>query len=189
MIAALKDEFHHPRVRDVFVFGRSTRKQVGPVRNYSEPPRPLIYSLLKTGRRAVQWVYTYYTKLQPLSSKRTLVICDHFRFLVLALDPLKFRYGGPRRLLWWLFDALPQPDLFIVLDVSAEVARSRKQESSLEEFHRVINEQQANLYRLKHVHVVDATKPLEQVVRDVSQMIMGELDHPETKDLRAGTVR
>ena len=176
MVAALKEQFQHPKVKGVYVFGRSRKSRGTPVHNYAEAPRPWLYSILKTTRRVIRYLYDYWTNLQRLRSKGMLIIFDHYRFLLLALDPLKFRYGGPRRLLWWLFDVLPKPDVFIVLDVPMEVALIRKEEAPPDEISRLIADQKASLSRLKRVHIVDAARPLAIVTAEVFVVITGILD-------------
>ena len=77
--------------------------------------------------------------------------------------------------LWWaarlIGMLMPQPNLWILLDASAEISQMRKQEVSPEESAR---QRQAYLAfirtRSKHV-IVDASQSLNKVIADVEQAI------------------
>jgi thymidylate kinase len=101
----------------------------------------------------------------------TLVL--HDRHLLDALvDPKRYRYSGPPwllRLIWWF---VPKPDLVILLDAPPEVLQSRKQEVPLQE-----SERQREAYRslvrpMSNGRIVDAARPLPQVVNEVQDLVL-----------------
>ncbi len=75
---------------------------------------------------------------------------------------------------------IPKPDLFFFLDLPAEVAHARKPEVPLEEA-RKLRERYLTLARsLPNAYVVDASRPLEEVVAEVEEILLAEM-HERTK--------
>jgi thymidylate kinase len=97
----------------------------------------------------------------------------HDRHLVDALvDPKRYRYSGPMwllRLIWWF---VPRPDLIILLDAPPEVLQARKQEVSFEESARQRKAYRSLVGRMVNGHIVDAARPLDEVVRAVNDLIL-----------------
>ena len=75
----------------------------------------------------------------------------------------------------------PQPDLVILLDAPAEVLHARKQEVSLEETARQREGYLELVQELPNGHVVDASKPVHEVVVDSERII---LDHVAARTAR-----
>jgi thymidylate kinase len=67
---------------------------------------------------------------------------------------------------------IPKPDLFILLDLPAEVARSRKAEVPLDEARRLRQRYLDLTQSLPNAHVVDADRPLDEVVAEVEEIIL-----------------
>jgi thymidylate kinase len=133
---------------------------------HGKPIRSLPVSLAKI----LLWlIEEWYARLFQENTKE-LLICDRY-YHDLLVDPKRYRYGGPlwaARLIGML---MPQPNLWILLDASAEISQMRKQEVSPEESAR---QRQAYLAfirtRSKHV-IVDASQSLNKVIADVEQAI------------------
>ena len=99
----------------------------------------------------------------------------HFFFDYYAADVAGQEPGKPliRRLHGAMLKHLyPRPDLVILLDAPAEVLFARKQEGTVallelrrQEYHRFQDE-------LEHFVVVDASQPLEQVIQQVTDIIV-----------------
>jgi thymidylate kinase len=73
--------------------------------------------------------------------------------------------------LWVLAHSCPAPTLTLILDVPGEVAWQRKGENSVAESERERRELLALRHRLRRVHVVDANRPLNDVVADVTALL------------------
>jgi thymidylate kinase len=138
-------------------------------------PRSYMMSVV----RAVCYWFVYYQlcyrSAVGLHLARSILVL-HDRHLVDALvDPERYRYSGPMwllRLIWWF---VPKPDLVILLDAPPEVLQSRKQEVSFAE-----SERQRNAYRslvgsMANGHIIDAVRPLEEVVSAVNDLILHNL--------------
>lgn len=108
-----------------------------------------------------------------LLSKGALIVWD--RHLVDAMiDRRRLRIGGPSWLVVVANAVAPKPDLVVVLDLPADVAFSRKGESTAEELDLLRSEylRQAHRHRWS---VVDANRPLECVVDSVMGAITASL--------------
>jgi len=109
----------------------------------------------------------------------------HDRHLIDALvDPKRYRYGGPMWLLRVIWRFVPQPDLIVLLDAPPEVLQARKQEVPFEESARQREAYRSLVRSMENGHVVDSTRPLEQVVGDVSDIILGSLSARIARRLR-----
>jgi thymidylate kinase len=83
-----------------------------------------------------------------------------------ASRPLARRIHG-----FMLQHVFPKPDLVVCLDAPAEVLYARKPEGTLERVRRKREESLAALSALPECLVVDATRPLDQVVSEVASAI------------------
>jgi thymidylate kinase len=75
----------------------------------------------------------------------------------------------------------PQPDLVILLDAPPEVLHARKREVSFEETTRQREAYLELVHQLPNGHVVDASKPVHEVVADAERII---LDHVAARTAR-----
>jgi thymidylate kinase len=80
----------------------------------------------------------------------------------------------------------PRPDLVVYLDAPAEALLARKGEGTLESLSRRRREYLELARVLKSFHVVDASRPLEEVMRDVVQLI-GDLSERKAHEARSGS--
>jgi thymidylate kinase len=95
--------------------------------------------------------------------------------LEIAVDPKRFRYGGPRLLAKWALKLLPRPDLVILLDAPAEVLQSRKQEVPFAETARQREAYRRLVSELPNGRIIDAAGPVEEVLESARQTILGFL--------------
>jgi len=123
------------------------------------------------------YVLGYCIRIRPLQARSTLVVFDRY-YQDLLIDARRFRYGGPRWLARLVGALIPMPDLMLVLDAPAHVLQARKQEVSAAESAR-----QADAYRAVfssaalrgRAVLVDATRPLEQVVNECADRTLALL--------------
>jgi thymidylate kinase len=133
---------------------------------HGQIPRGALMSTAKLLFLWADYVLGYYLRVRPLLVRTTLVVFDRY-YQDLLIDARRFRYGGPQWLARLVAALIPMPDLMLVLDAPAHVLQARKQEVSAEESAR-----QAEAYRAVanspalrgHAVLVDAARPLEQVV-------------------------
>lgn len=136
-------------------------------------------SFLASVSRAVCYWFVYHTlgyfaTVHLALASSTLVI--HDRHLVDTLvDPRRYRYAGPAWLLRLIWRLIPKPDLVILLDAPPEVLQARKQEVPFEETTRQRTAYLALVRSMRNGEIVDAARPLEEVVDDVSERILRQL--------------
>ena len=138
-------------------------------------PRSPLMSIL---RAVCYWsvyhliVFRVIARLQAARS----VLTVHDRHLVDALvDPRRYRYGGPRRLLLAIWRLGPQPDLVVLLDAPAEVLQGRKQEVPFAETARQREAYRSLVGAMRNGHIVAADRPLQEVVAAIDDLVLRTL--------------
>lgn len=155
-------------------------RRKGPRGTNSTPHAAPLRSYLHSIFRALAYWLPYSTLAYPITVGRRLRrngLVIHDRHLVDALvDPRRYRYGGPRWLLKAIWSVAPQPDLVILLDVPPEVAQARKQEVPFAETARQRDAYRALVASIPQGHVVDAAQELQDVVADVTDILLQHLE-------------
>lgn len=136
------------------------------------PPRKLVVSLAGLGFKWANYTLSgYVADIYPRLVRSTLVLLDR-DYHDLLVDPKRYRYGGPA----WLARAvgwfIPRPQLVILLDAPPEVLYSRRRELPFGEITRQREAYLELTTNLPNGHVVDASKPLDEVVVRVEQLIL-----------------
>lgn len=84
-------------------------------------------SVAKLGWLVGDWWVGFHTKIAHTRAHNGVVVFDR-HYLDLLVDPVRYRYGGPRRLARSVARLVPQPDVLVVLDAPVDVLHARKQE-------------------------------------------------------------
>ena len=139
---------------------------------HDKPSRGLALSLVKLGLWWADYTFLgYLADVHPRLRRSGLVLFDRY-YHDLLVDPTRHRYGGPMWLAKAVGRVFPRPHLVMLLDAPAEVLHARKQEVSLEE---TVRQREAYLdlvQKLPNGHVVDASKPVPEVVADAERVIL-----------------
>lgn len=140
---------------------------------HGEPARSVPASLAKAAYWFLDATAGYWFRIRLQLVRSTLVVFDRY-VDDLVVDPKRYRFGAPAWVAAALRRATPRPDVTIVLDAPAEVLQARKAEVTLEEA-----ERQRRAYRSladrSTSAVVDATRPLPDVVKAVEGVILDRL--------------
>lgn len=145
-----------------------TPKPLGP---HSLPPRSYPASLVKAAWWAVCYTLGYLTSIHPTRARAGWVV--NHRYLPDAIvDQKRYRYSGPIWPLRALWKVAPKPDLLFLLDAPAEVIQARKKEVAPEETRRQRQAYRDVVAGLPFARVIDASQPLESVVRQVERAII-----------------
>lgn len=135
--------------------------------------RSLPFSLL----RAAYWLVFHLAdtlRVRVAMARSTLMFYDR-QFIDILVDQRRYRYGGPVWLLHMIGYILPKPDIVIALDASTEIMQARKQELTYEETSRQRVAYTSLVKGLSNGVILDASKPVGQVARDASELIIAHL--------------
>lgn len=141
--------------------------------HFADPPHGAVKSIVKLGIFALDWLIGYWGNIVRLRAKGYLIILDRYYWVDLIIAPIRYRYGASPRLTRLAPKILPKPDLVIWLDAPIEVLQSRKKEVPLQEATRQRSAYLELIPKLSNSYTVDASKPLEEVVSEVRQIILG----------------
>lgn len=146
-----------------------TRRGKPEVINPNPHGKPLRSALISIAKIIVWLMEEWYAHLFQ-DQRGAWLMCDRY-YHDLLVDPIRYRYGGPLWIARLIGKLVPQPDLWVLLDVPATVLQMRKQEVSCEESER---QRQAYLAFVReqpeHV-IVDAALSLDCVVTKVDNAI------------------
>lgn len=138
---------------------------------HGQAPRSVVLSIAKMFYLAFDYWLGYMAGTRRATIRTRLVVFDRY-FYDILVDPKRVRYDGPAWLPRALSHVLPKPDLVLVLNAAPEVLWSRKQEVP---YHEVVRQQQEYLRvaaGLDSVVVIDAARPLSQVVQNACDAIV-----------------
>jgi thymidylate kinase len=130
------------------------------------------------------FVWNRYLSSLVYRAKGELVLFDRYVYDAF-LPPQPPLVWLKKPYLWVLAHCCPPPTLTVILDVPGEVAWRRKGENSVAESEEERRELLALRHRLKRVHVIDATRPLDDVVADVTALVWARYAHRWLRPKRA----
>jgi thymidylate kinase len=149
----------------------------GPVTDpHGKPPRSWLFSLLKLAYYWLDYTLGYWLRIRPLLVRSTLVLFDRY-YDDLLVDPRRYRYEGPMWLARLAGRLIPRPNLFIFLDLPAELTHTRKPEVALDEVRKLRDHYLALARSLPNATVVDASRPLEEVIAEAERIVLSYMEH------------
>ena len=148
---------------------------------HGKQPRGGAASFAKLGWLWLNWWMGWLGSLRQ-ASRSGVVLFDRYH-ADLLVDPWRYRYGGPMWIARGASLLMPQPDLVIFLDADPDVLLSRKQEVGREALEKSRNAYLQLAASNPKVRVVDASKPLNEVVDAVEALI--RVCSPEISDKTA----
>ncbi|MGI9533987.1 MAG: dTMP kinase, partial [Thermodesulfobacteriota bacterium] len=166
------------RTADIFhlrpnIFGRN--KNDNPVTDpHGKPTRSGLISAFKVIYYAFDYFVGYLLKIHTKLVRSTLVIFDRY-FDDMLIDPKRYRYGGGKWLVNLCNYFVPEPDMYLILDVDENELMKRKQEVSIEELRRQRIEYRRLASKLKNAHIIDGSADEKQVLNDASEIVMNYL--------------
>jgi thymidylate kinase len=155
-------------------FFHNSRNMSPVIEPHGKSKRGTILSMAKLGFLVLDWLFGFWQCVLLPRAKGQLVIFDR-HYVDLLVDPRRYRYGAPAWIARLVSTLIPKPDLFILLDLPAEAAHSRKPEVPLDEARRLRQRYLDLTQGLANGHVVDAVRPIGEVVGEVEEIILTEL--------------
>jgi thymidylate kinase len=110
-------------------------------------------------------------RLKPVLFRNGMVFVDRY-FYDIIVDPKRYRLNASAWLVCLIAKTIVKPDLVICLDAPAKLFYERKQEVPYEE---VVRQREAYLAFAKGLsngHIVDASRPLDDAVRQTEDIII-----------------
>lgn len=117
---------------EAFARRRNKRPVTDP---HGQVPRGAVLSIACLSAFFIDYWIGYIFVIRPLLVASAIVQFDRY-FHDVLVDPLRYRYGGPRWFAAILSRLVPEPDLVILLDADEHLIRARKAELSLPEIKR-----------------------------------------------------
>lgn len=138
-------------------------------------PRSLPVSILKLLYWFVDYWFGYLTVIHPALLSSTLIMFDRY-YDDLLVDPKRYRLPvSSLHFAKLLARLVPRPDLYIVLDVPAELVQRRKAEVSCAESRRQRIAYLQMFHSLPNAFIIDAAEPLDNVTRQMRSVILHTL--------------
>ena len=142
-----------------------------PVMNpHAMPTRSYTLSVVKLAYFAVLYITDRWFRINDKRNS-VLYIWDRYYHDILA-DPKRYRMGAPAWLVRLFGRLIPKPDLFLILDVCPEVARTRKIEVSEAENERQFHAYRALAKELPNAVLIDANYTPEEVATSCEHEIV-----------------
>ena len=152
--------------------GKRRKENNAPVDDpHSQKPRSWITSVVKILYLLFDYGMGYLLKIRPMLVRSTLVVFDRYYHDILV-DPKRYRYGGYVWFVRAVGKLIPKPDLFILLNASAEVLQERKQEVSYEETERQQKKYLKLMDEVKNGVIINAEQEIDKVVADVNSAVL-----------------
>ena len=140
------------------------------------PPRNTLFSISKLLFWLIDYFWGYSSDIFLRLVRSNIVIFDRY-YYDLLVDPKRYRYGSFILLVRIISLFVPRPDLVILLDAPPEVLNRRKQEVEMAETIRQRSSYLALVNTMPYGHVVDSSKPIDEVVMSVEEIIFDYLAH------------
>jgi thymidylate kinase len=145
---------------------------------HAKPSRGAVLSIFKLLYWLADCWYGYVFIVRPARAGSRLVLFDRYLHDILV-DPLRYRLPKSNRWFARLVVLLaPRPDLYVLLDVPAEIVQQRKAEVSPAESERQRLAYQEMFRSLPNAFVVDAVSPVDEVVEELKTVILESLTIP-----------
>jgi len=138
---------------------------------HGRPPRPAWQSCCFFIYHWLYFVMGWWTYVQPKRLHNGLVIIDRY-YYDFFVDPLRYRLSLPRWVFRVAFLMVRKPDLVVELNVTPEVAQTRKSEVSDGERARQCEAYHALVATLPQGRSVDANAPLDNVITAVQRIVL-----------------
>ncbi len=138
---------------------------------HANPTRNFLMTMIKLMYFWYDYTFGYFLTIRPKLIRSNLVVYDRY-FHDLLVDPIRYRFGAPIFLAKFIINLIPQPDLIILLNVSAETAQSRKQEVSFDESARQAVAYNELVGSMKNGVIIDANQSLEKVCENLQDVVV-----------------
>ncbi|MDR2410415.1 MAG: hypothetical protein LBE13_20210 [Bacteroidales bacterium] len=164
------------KTKQYHLFPKDGKANTEPVTNpHSQKPRGYIGSFVKLCYLLYLYMTGYWCKIFLQKIKSTFVIFDRY-FHDLIVDPKRYRHKSGTGLLKFIAIFIPKPDIWILLDASAEIIQQRKSEVSFEETTRQVIAYRQLFSNLKNSYIINANRSVNEIIYEVEDIIIRYLE-------------
>lgn len=138
---------------------------------HREKPVNGLNALLRITYYWIDYVLGYWFKTRPQCAKGRIYIYDRY-FYDFIIDPFRSKINLPKwvRVMYW--KAIPKPDLIFFLECEAKVIYKRKQELTLEEIKRQLQEYKELADNSSRFIILNATKYPQEICQEAIKYIV-----------------
>jgi len=159
-----------PPMGKLKVWNPSEEPKANP-RPHDHPKQNLAKSLLRFFYYLLDYLIGYFPKVYVAKVKKRLIIFDRYYYDYLV-DLKRYQFNIPNWLPGIFLPLIPSPDLTIYLDVDPTDLLNRKQELSISELGNQVQTFQKIVLKLPNAYVVKASRHIEDVVREISYLLL-----------------
>jgi thymidylate kinase len=171
------------------VFLRRRRAERPPTTDpHGQVPRGWFLSQLALVYHWLEFLAGSVVQYLPALFRNGMVLVERHHYDFIA-DPRRYRLQPPSAIIRFAFRLLRTPDLVFLLDAPPEVLHARKPELTLEETRKGRNAYLELVRGLPNGRVIDATQPLDPVVRQITLEILRYLEARQARRLGQTTPR
>ncbi len=139
---------------------------------HGKSPRGFLLSILKLLYWLADYWHGYVAVVGPALHNSSLILCDRY-FHDVLVDPVRYRLpAAALGFARFVARLVPAPDLYILLDVPAELLQQRKPEVSCEESLRQRLAYLRMFQSMPNAFVVDAAGSLDDVTQQMKAVIL-----------------
>ena len=158
-------------------------KQTPETNPHGKPVRNKALSLIFFTYHTLMFILGHTVKLAPLRFRGWAIFLDRY-YYDFFVDLKRFRLNLSRQWVGLGFFFIPKPEIVLLLDAPPGVIRQRKNEVSKDETDRQCLAYQRLSHRLPNSYILNADQPVDHVVDDALEIIMGVLSQKAENQYR-----
>jgi thymidylate kinase len=148
--------------------------------------RPLVLNALYFLAHTLEIPLAWWWRVRPHLFRNHLVMIDRY-YYDFMVDSRRYRLAVSPRWAWLMYRFIPKPDLVFCLSAPAAVIHARKQEVLLSETDRQTKAYEQVVSKLPYGHLIDANRPLQEVVAEIEQIVLMYLEQRYQSSARPGS--
>lgn len=119
----------------------------------------------------VDFILGTWFKINPLKRKNHLVIFDRYYYDYFA-DTIRYKYDLSQKLIRWVAQFIPRPDIVFILDADTEVIWNRKREVPMKEVARQREVYASILDMGFNARRINVDRSISEIIEEVTQIIL-----------------
>lgn len=162
-----------------------------PSKDIKTNPQPHAYPKQNPFKSIIRFLYYltdyligYPVKIYWAKVKKNIIIFDRY-YYDYFIDLHRYQFNIPKWLPRFFLPIIPSPDMTIYLDAEPEELLSRKQELSLSELKRQVEEYRKIIKKIPKSFIVQTNQPVDDLVKKISYLILKKKTEQTKKLLKS----